>query len=115
MSILEDNQMRLAKENFKNYFVEEMIGDYKCDPDAIPESWYQSELSFDDALGFVLFLNENYTSKLAVIISNRVERLNEEYIRQDEEDAKDLALYEYREIVLDVLHMYASEVVGNDK
>lgn len=115
MSILEDNQMRLAKENFKSYFVDEMVGDYKYNPNHIAESWYQSELSFDDALGFVLFLNENHTSELAVIISNSVERLNEEYIRQDEEDAKDLALCEYREIVLDVLHMYASEVVGNDK
>ncbi|NMK92041.1 hypothetical protein [Staphylococcus capitis] len=115
MSILEDNQMRLAKENFKSYFVDEMVGDYKYNPNHIAESWYRSELSFDDALGFVLFLNENYTSELAVIISNSVERLNEEYIRQDEEYAKDLALCEYREIVLDVLHMYASEVVGNDK
>ena len=82
-----------------------MVGDYKYNPNHIAESWYQSELSFDDALGFVLFLNENYTSELAVIISNSVERLNEEYIRQDEEDAKDLALCEYREIVLDVLHV----------
>lgn len=111
MASLLDNSINKAYEDFKERFVNEMIKDCKENLESIEESYYLSELKFDDALGFTVFLNKHYAGELAAIIGNTVERLNEAYENADNEEVEEVTLFQYRDIVLDVLYMHAYKVL----
>lgn len=95
MRNLRDDKLK----SFENKFVIPFTQDWHNDE--IEESYYISEATFDDAMGLITFISQNFNSEVNLLILQTINRLQDKYIHENSHGA----LEEFREILIDTLYL----------